>query len=117
MEGGDERDPLRIDAFLPAYFRNPIFWEGYRKLFPFGEGFSRPLFGVRRARIERLEEGNGKMQACAYRWRHGSGRAFFREGEAILSPGQDYDLVVTPEIRGKGDYLERLFVVADYRPA
>ena len=117
MEGTDEKDPLRIDAFLPAYFRNPIFWEGYRKLFPFGEGFSRPLFGVRRARIERLEEGNGKMQACAYRWRHGSGRAFSRAGDAVLSPGQDYDLVVTPEIRGKGDYLERLFVVADYRPA
>ncbi|MGC8500212.1 MAG: DHH family phosphoesterase [Leptospirillia bacterium] len=116
-EASAEGEPLRIDAFLPAYFRNPIFWEGYRKLFPFGEGFTRPLFGVRRARIERLEEGSGKMQACAYRWRHGSGRAFIREGGPSLSPGQDYDLVVTPEIRGKGDYLERLFVVADHRPA
>ncbi len=115
LEPGD--GPLKIDAFLPAYFRNPVFWEGYSKLFPFGEGFASPLFGVRRARIERLEDGFGRMQVCSYRWRHGSGRAFFREGGDPPRPGQDCDLVVTPEIRGKGDYLERLFVVIQHRPA
>ncbi len=109
--------PLKIDAFLPSYFRNPVFWEGYSKLFPFGEGFSSPMFGVRRARIERLEDGFGRMQVCSYRWRHGNGRAFFREGGKMPHPGQECDLVLTPEIRGKGDYLERLFVVSQYRQA
>ncbi|EQD24103.1 MAG: hypothetical protein D084_Lepto4C00587G0004 [Leptospirillum sp. Group IV 'UBA BS'] len=115
-ESDPSEGPLKIDAFLPAYFRNPVFWEGYSKLFPFGEGFSSPLFGVRRARIERLEDGFGRMQVCTYRWRHGSGRAFFRDVGDPPRPGQECDMVVTPEIRGKGDYLERLFVVVQHRP-
>jgi single-stranded-DNA-specific exonuclease len=109
--------PLKIDAFLPAYFRNPVFWDGYFKLFPFGEGFSSPQFGVRRARIERIEEGGSRMQVCSYRWRHGSGRAFLRDPSDTPVLGQESDLVVTPEIRGKGDYLERIFVVSQHRPA
>lgn len=110
-------EPLKIDAFLPAYFRNPVFWEGYLKLFPFGEGFSSPIFGVRRARIERIEEGSGRTPVCSYRWRHGNGRAFFRDSSDLPAPGQECDLVVTPEIRGRGDYLERIFTVNQYRPA
>lgn len=110
-------DPLRIDAFLPAYCKNPVFWDGYQKLFPFGEGFSSPLFGVRRARIERIESGGGRSPVCSYRWRHGSGRAILRESGTHMSSGQDFDLVVTPEIRGKGDYLERIFFISQYRPA
>ena len=110
-------DSLTIDAFLPAYFRNPVFWDGYLKLFPFGEGFSSPKFGVRRARIERIEDGGGRTQVCSYRWRHGNGRAFLRDSTDMPPMGHDCDLVVTPEIRGKGDYLERIFVVSQHRPA
>lgn len=110
-------DLLKIDAFLPAYFKNPVFWDGYQKLFPFGEGFSSPMFGVRRARIERIENGTGRSPICSYRWRHGNGRAFLRESSDAISLGQEFDLVVTPEIRGKGDYLERIFFISQYRPA
>ncbi len=110
-------DSLEIDAFLPAYYRSSSFWEGLGKLVPFGEGFPEPLFGIRNVQIERMESTNGRLVLCHFRWSHGTEKAAFRQTSNLPKPGDRVDLVMTPELVGKGDHVERHFSIRRYRSA
>lgn len=113
----EEGETLDIDAFLPAYYRSGVFWEGLGKLIPFGEGFPEPMFGIRNAHVEKVASGNGRLVLCHFRWRHGTERAAFRHTQTLPSPGDRLDLVMTPELVGKGDRVERHFTIRRYRNA
>ncbi|BAM06905.1 DHH family phosphoesterase [Leptospirillum ferrooxidans] len=106
---------LEIDAFLPAYYRSTSFWEGLGALLPFGEGFQPPKLGVRNALIERIEDGRGRTVLCHFRWKHGLERAAIRSGLQVPHSGERVDLVMTPELVGKGDRVERHFSICSYR--
>jgi single-stranded-DNA-specific exonuclease len=108
---------LEIDAFLPASYRSPSFWEGLGKLVPFGEGFPEPLFGIRNVQIERMESTNSRLVLCHFRWSHGTEKAAFRQTSNLPKPGDRVDLVMTPELVGKGDHVERHFSIRRYRSA
>ncbi len=113
LEDCDET--LEIDAFLPAYYRSASFWEGFGKLTPFGEGFPEPLFGIRNVRVEKMESANGRLVLCHFRWNHGTERAAFRYSRNLPRPGDRLDLVMTPELVGKGDRIERHFTIRRHR--
>ncbi len=106
---------LEIDAFLPAYYRSASFWEGLGALLPFGEGFHPPKLGVRNALVERVEDGRGRTVLCHFRWKHGLERAAIRSGLEVPRSGERLDLVMTPELVGKGDRVERHFSIHSYR--
>ena len=112
-ENAEER--MEIDAFLPAYYRSPSFWEGLGKLTPFGEGFPEPLFGIRNVRVEKMESTNGRLVLCHFRWNHGTERAAFRYSRDLPRPGDRLDLIMTPELVGKGDRIERHFTIRRHR--
>jgi len=114
QEGGTP-DSLEIDAFLPAYYRSPSFWEGLGRLVPFGEGFPAPLFGIRNVLVERMETTNGRLVLCHFRWSHGTEKAAFRQTTNLPKPGDRLDLVMTPELVGKGDHVERHFSIRRHR--
>jgi single-stranded-DNA-specific exonuclease len=113
----EEERVLDIDAFLPAYYRSGAFWEGLSKLIPFGEGFPEPMFGIRNAQVEKVASGNGRIVLCHFRWRHGTEKAAFRHTQTLPNPGDRLDLVMTPELVGKGDRVERHFTIRRYRNA
>lgn len=113
----EEERVLDIDAFLPAYYRSGAFWDGLGKLIPFGEGFPEPMFGIRNAQVEKVASGNGRIVLCHFRWRHGTEKAAFRYTQTLPNPGDRLDLVMTPELVGKGDRVERHFTIRRYRNA